>query len=698
MYSKRLKIFFGFCLFLVIICLLRLFTMQSGGSRAQALEVIDSMRNTAPVQLPTLRGKIVDRHGKTLAVDKPSYFIYVNYRLTRLLDDNWQFAKLIRKMARGVEEDTARAQLQEEFADDIRDLYKLIDFCAKLEGNSEAEIKELIQKINDRVWWLRSYIAWRKYYPGRDFSQFEETVPSRIERIKLAASESIIEMYQNHSLIELTGEDDMFAAEVAFADQDLIEVSAKSVRSYPFGPVASQIIGWVKPKYDTNDDEIAKFLLDDPLGSYQGQELAGFKGAEWVCEAYLRGRRGRVHHDMDGNLLENTPTRFGSDVKLTIDIELQSRIEQMLTDPCANPGFYDGPSAAVVIDVPTGEVLAAASVPRFDLNMARENYKQYYLDDPCKPYLNRALEKLYPAGSTIKPLIFIAANAEGLLSSAAVISCPAQTAPRGWPSCWIWRQFDSCHDYQFSDGAGNNARNAIKGSCNIYFSHAADKLDSRDLQKWFYNFGFGRRLLDSPDFDSVNIAPDDMEKLGRKLDESAGVIWTGFAQSKDLELAEMPPIRARDKRFFGIGQADMRTTVLQVANEMATIARGGVFRQVRLFDDNSPGRFISLGISRAAIATVKEGMYAVVNEYQGTARRAFENTDYKAAGLRVYGKTGSTQNPSCAWFAGFFEDNRGRQLAMAVVVENGQSGAGDAGPLGREIIEICRRAGYVGSE
>lgn len=696
MYSKRVKIFFGFCAVLLAICIVRLFSMQSAGSRQNAIDAIQSMRDRPAVQLPTLRGKILDRKGRTLAIDHPSFFIYVDYRLTRLMDDNWQFAKLIRKMQRGVPEERAREELQAEYADDIKTLYKLIDFCSQIEGYDEQKILDRIKKINDRVWWLRSYIAWRKYYPGESFDQFHKRMPDRVERIKMAAKESIIEMYRKHSLIQLDSEDDKFAAEIAFADSaEMIDISAKSVRDYPYNETASQLIGWVKPKYDTTDDEIAQYLANDPLASYKGQELAGFKGVEWVCESYLRGRRGRIKYNKDGQLIEETLTRFGSDVKLTIDIELQRDIEKLLLESKHNDTFTNTPKAAVIMDVDTGEILTLVSVPGFDLNKARENYSQYYLTDANKPAVNRAIEMLYPTGSTLKPLILIAAMGENLVSSGTVISCPGHDAPNGWPNCWIWRQFKSAHDYQWADSGGNKARNAIKGSCNIYFSHVANMLDSRDLQKWLYQFGFGRRLLPQPNFSSVNIDAEQIKMMSRSIPEAGGVIWTGLAKPIDVPLEEMPDIRSRDKKFFGIGQADMRATVLQVANEMSIIARGGVFRQPRIFMDGSSRKFHSIGISNAITNVVKDGMYAVVNETNGTARRAFQNTDFKQKGIRVYGKTGSTQNPSHAWFAGFISDNHGRKLALAVIVENGQSGSGDAAPLGREIVNLCIEYEYL---
>ena len=89
-------------------------------------------------------------------------------------------------------------------------------------------------------------------------------------------------------------------------------------------------------------------------------------------------------------------------------------------------------------------------------------------------------------------------------------------------------------------------------------------------------------------------------------------------------------------------------------------------------------------------------MSAVVNEQGGTAYREFAQSDLGRQAVTVYGKTGSTENPDHAWFAGFAKDGAGRRLAIAVIVEGGQHGSADAAPLARDIIQFCIDAGYIG--
>ena len=104
-----------------------------------------------------------------------------------------------------------------------------------------------------------------------------------------------------------------------------------------------------------------------------------------------------------------------------------------------------------------------------------------------------------------------------------------------------------------------------------------------------------------------------------------------------------------------------------------------------------------LQVSHASLQLIYDGMSAVVNERGGTAYQDFGPAGLARQDVKVYGKTGSTERPENAWFAGFAEDAEGAKIAIAVVVEGGQHGSSDAAPLAREIIQLCVEAGYVGT-
>jgi len=262
-------------------------------------------------------------------------------------------------------------------------------------------------------------------------------------------------------LLDLETDDDVFTAQVEFMKVEGIRILPKGHRFYPYGSVAAQTIGWVGPASQPEDLEL---FTNDRLSSYIGGEVCGKEdGVEYVCESILRGRRGELVYDIDRQIVSQTETQFGKDVRLTLDIEFQKRIEEHLSsyphDPNCGPGM-----AAVVIEVETGDILALVSLPLFDLNRARYDYANLAGDNINKPLTNRAINQWYPPGSVVKPLILIAGMETGVVTPGEVISCPAQAAPDGWPNCLIYNRYRLGHDNQWQD---NNARNAIKRSCNI---------------------------------------------------------------------------------------------------------------------------------------------------------------------------------------------------------------------------------------
>jgi cell division protein FtsI/penicillin-binding protein 2 len=207
-------------------------------------------------------------------------------------------------------------------------------------------------------------------------------------------------------------------------------------------------------------------------------------------------------------------------------------------------------------------------------------------------------------------------------------------------------------------------------------------------------FGYGRNILFPP------ISNDETE-LNRNLRQLPGVISNIAPRGRVTTFEQVPPLSERERRWFGIGQGNLRVTPLQVANAMATIARGGIYKPPRLFLDHSnDSRFdaVNLGISSETMAVVYDGMSAVVNEVGGTAHRTFAPVlkDFAEQDVKIYGKTGSTEAPEDAWFGGFVTDSNNRAIAIAIVVEGGQHGSSDAAPLGRDIIQFCIESGYIG--
>lgn len=708
MYHKQIKIFVIILTFFLFAYVLRLIQMQLLSDSFYRDRITKlKLQKSHSRQFKTVRGKILDRKGKVLAVDEPQFELHVNYSLTCFMDSRVREGAVLRASEKD-NTGASAAKAQKKIDEGLADLNELIDKCARLGGVAPSEIKTKIQKINDVIWKRRIFQAWRQRFPDSDvfktyeniisipddvaIADFEKKEPSPIKRLRLISKTDIAEMRESWPLVVLDTDDDIFTAQLEFSDVKGIEILAKGLRVYPFGSAAAQTIGWVGPATQEADKAL---FANDKLSSYLDDEVCGRDdGVEYACETILRGKRGKIVYGIDRELVDETKAQLGKDVSLTLDIELQQKIEKDITD-CENNPNCQAPTAAVVIEVASGEILALVSTPVFDLNRIRSDYART-ANNPKEPLRNRAINKQYPPGSAVKPIILIAGMESGKITADEVISCPAQSAPKGWPNCWMYNRFQRGHNDEWS----NNAHNAIKGSCNVYFSRLADRIEPQVLQKWLFAFGYG------------HVSPlVQTGEEGRDLRQAAGQISLSPTQGTISSFEQLPPLPRGELRFFGIGQGNLRATPLQAANAMAAIARGGVYKSPRLFlttpvpalpvqasqvQADLPKDENALGISAHTLNTLRDGMSAVVNEQGGTAYNEFTYADFSGRGVKVYGKTGSTQAPENAWFCGFAEDSNSRKLAIAVLVEGGQHGSTDAAPLARDAIQFCIDAGYIG--
>ncbi len=688
MYNNRLKILIILfaCFLSVGIC--RLIYLQVG-IRDTTIEKIERTGIKPPEIIPTLRGSIIDRNGTILAIDTPQFYISIQYDMARLRDARfWESNALIRSSTKeGVSVNDARKYWEKFFASRIELLDVTISAASEFSGIAAQDIEKQIAEINERMWRMRRYFAWKRNFPlSEDITDYNSLDDNR--RLMLEGYvKDLTEMTSDWYMLVPVLPNRLYETQNFFRDVDQVQIIPRATRKYPYDSTASQIIGWVNPK--RRDNEIFE---DDELLKYQPQELAGYQGVEYVCEPLLRGRRGKLVYEKRDSDPTEEPREFGQDVKLTLDIDLQQKIENMLLDPDVNTN-YAANCAAVVIDVPTGEVLASVSLPGFDLNTVRRDFSEL-ANNPRRPLENKTMQSIYPPGSTIKPIILAAGLQEGNIRPQESISCPLP-AEEGWPRCWLQRKY-GCHDDQFADIGDNNAVNATKGSCNIYFTKLANRLNARKLQKWLYEFGYGRKILQEPDF-TLSLADIDTDKFeSRNIREHGGYISNKLQQNAVDHFDNIPPMADGERRWFGMGQGNLRVTVLQVANSFATLARGGVYVQPKLYlNCGVESKPVDLKLSASTNKTIKDGLFAVVNKYHGTAYEVFKDSNFKKQSIDVFGKTGSTERPDNAWFAGYAKDSGGRCLAIALVIEQGQSGSHDASPLAKEIFNICRDFGYL---
>lgn len=711
MYKRRLYTFIFICAIPVALCMVRLAYLQFA-LKDEFREAIEKKRIFDTMQLPTVRGSIIDRDGNALAIDAPVFNLYINYSLTRLMDDRYWKSRIVSRTNEKTTPEQAKAKMEEELTDSIAALETTLEVCSKFEDGNRKILEERIQRINNRIWNWKKLFAWLWYCPESPtkvryktdpnyigaMKDFKNQHPEEDERLKLIAKVDLTDMHKSYRLMELRPDSELYEAQrqlnsiMELNGRKVVEIVPEAKRRYPYGSAAAQLIGWVGPAQDSDK---ALFANDD-YSRYLTDEVSGRSGVEKVCEVMLRGRRGEVTIDFTGKRLDHKETEFGTDVRLSIDIKLQRQIESMLSDPNHNPNAFAG-IGAVVIDVARGDVLAMVSVPTYDLNTVRQNYNEL-LNAKKRPLWNKAMAEHYPPGSTIKPILLAVALEEKKTWIGEEISCPSEKAPQGWPNCPIYLKSHVGHDYRQNEGISNTGRNAIRYSCNVYFSHLANRLDPKVFQRRFFSFGYGHKILPGP-FGTRQSLPELEKGMDRFLPEATGYVSSKISRGIITGPDDLPRLRKTDLKQFGVGQGNFTATVLQVANAAAVIARGGIYMDPRLFLDDSESfedNQVDLGLSPNTLATVRDGMRAVITETHGTGHVAFASSNLDSRDVKVFGKSGSTQGNRNAWFMCFAEDKAGRAISVALVVEGGESGSEDAAPLVRRILELCNESGYIG--
>lgn len=435
-----------------------------------------------------------------------------------------------------------------------------------------------------------------------------------------------------------------------------IDYEIELQRAYRGGVRGSHIFGYLR--------EVSRDRLEAD-DYYTRGDVAGMSGVEKTYEKYLRGEKGYRFVVVDSKSrpvgrfregAEDVPSIKGKDLALTIDAETQAAAEKAL----------EGWSGSVVaIEPKTGEVLAMASAPDYDLNRFAYIASKDYLDsldaDPRAPRYNRAIRTGYSPGSTFKILAAIAALDAGAITPTTTFYCPG---------VFIFGRSFKCH------GAHGRVSvvPAIEASCNVFFYNLIFETGVDVYARYANMFGLGR-------------------KTGIDLDnESPGLIPTNAyyerRYGKNWPRGNLVSV--------GIGQGEIMVTPLQLAHLAAMVANDGrsyVPHLVRGYYDEAgavvPFEFEErvASVKPSTLEYVKEGMYLVVNGARGTARRA------RIPDIEVAGKTGTAQNNKGEDHAVFmcYAPADDPMIAVGVVVENAGFGGTYAAPIARIVVEAYLR-------
>lgn len=459
-----------------------------------------------------------------------------------------------------------------------------------------------------------------------------------------------------------------------------VEVSIEAQRAYPDGTIAPHIIGRIssispktyKEKKQEYKDELRKLEKEkapkrniDALerNKYRITDKYGEFGIENVAEEYLRATKGvkTVTVDTDGKINErySVQPKQGDTVVLTIDKNLQKVAQDALKNKVDSLSAETGkPCAAAVValDIHSGEILACATYPSYDISKYSENYSKL-AKDPMVPMWNRALKSTYQPGSTFKPLVAIGALETGTITKETTFTCNR-----------FYTHFKD-HTYKCQGSHGKiNVVEAINKSCNIFFYETGRLLGMDKIDEYASKFGLG-------------------QVTGVELPEAAGVLASiEYRESRNL------PWYPGDVVQAAIGQSDHLFTPIQLANYVATIANGGtryvphIIKSVKSSDllktrlEKEAQVAVETGVSQKNLDIVKEGMLKVGTV--GFCMRAFQDLPIKAAAKTgtstVVQKINNQKVESNNGFLISFAPYENPEIAVAVVVETATSGGSTA--------------------
>jgi len=447
-----------------------------------------------------------------------------------------------------------------------------------------------------------------------------------------------------------------------------VAIDVRLVRHYPKPHLFAHAIGYVgrineqeATELDRKKYAATNFIGKTAVEKFYQEELHGFPGFEEV-EVNSRGRVIRV-------LRRDEPTA-GKNIKLSLDANLQ----QITTD-----ALNGRKGAAIAIDVNNGEVLALVSTPSFDpnpfvLGISNKAYQEL-VNDAAKPLFNRALRGVYPPGSTIKPLTALAGLDSG------VITAQSKVVDKGF-----YQLKGSSHQYRNWNRSGDGPvalRLALARSNDTYFYDLAHKLGIDRMHAYLSKFGIGSKIS------------KDM------FEEASGVMPSSKWKKEKMQMPWFPG----ETLIAGIGQGYMLTTPLQLAHATALLANKGKWFTPHLAkkvgSKNVATRSVFKDVKTSAPIwhEVQFGMREVVHGARGTARKIGLNSPYEIAGKSgtaqvVAIKQGETYKRSAtpehlrdhALFIAFapFDEPK---IAVAVIIENGESGSGTAAPIAKQIMD-----------
>ncbi|MEW6687841.1 MAG: penicillin-binding protein 2 [Pseudomonadota bacterium] len=457
-----------------------------------------------------------------------------------------------------------------------------------------------------------------------------------------------------------------------------VEIKARLFRQYPFGEVASHVVGYIGRINPGDQEKLEELGVE---ANYRGTDFIGKAGIEASYQQELHGTTGFEQVEIDAagrgiRTLARTPAQAGNNVTLTLDVRLQQ---------VAEAAFGARRGALVALEPGTGGVLAFVSRPGFDPNLFVDGIDPQSWSElnssPDRPLNNRAIAGVYPPGSTFKPYMALAALELGKRSFKSAINDPGYFEFGG-------RRF---HDSKRGGHGTVDLYQSIVKSSDTFYYMLANDMGIDAIAGFMKHFGFGARS-------------------GIDLNgEAEGVLPSPEWKTKRFRRPEQQRWYAGETISIGIGQGYNAYTPVQLAVAVATLAANGQMYRPHLVSrvDNlrtgerrhvEPALLSQAAFKPENIEFVKRAMAGVNRE--GTGARAFAGATYTSGG-----KTGTAQVVGLKQgekydekkLAERFRDHalfiafaplESPKIALAVIVENSGFGARYAAPIARAVLDF----------
>lgn len=657
---NRLSVLGGIGLLGGLIVVANLFSLQVIHGDEYADEAKHLYTYISPISAS--RGDILDRNGETLVTNTTVYGLQITYAFWDRDSQNERILQLVNM----IEEDEG-ALLNDTLPissgsngnfsytkdDDSSDYRSMQTFCENQDWDTDMDAGDLIDALR------------QKYEVS---NEYDDADVRKIVGVRYQMEQEQFSMYSSFSLASDISMD--LVTKISEQHESFlgVEVETHAERDIKT-EYAANILGYVGPIFAEDWDKYRE-------NGYSMNAKVGKTGAEQAFEEYLRGTDGQraIETDSRGNVVsedETVEAQSGNNVVLTLDLNLQRAAEDSLRSRCQSISGAGG-GAAVVIDVKSGEILALANYPTYNLATFNEDYNELS-ENKLRPLLNRSIAGTYAPGSTYKICTAIAGLETGVIDeNTRIYDEGVYTYFKGYsPRCWVYSSTGRGHGWE-------DVTSAIQDSCNYFFYETGRLLGGDRLEEYAKKFGFG--------------AYTGLELSGESRGRVAGPTARAAAQENDSSLRSWS---GGDTIQAAIGQGDNAYTPIQLANYCAAIATSGtqysahLLRSVKAYDyadtiyTQQAQVLNQIDVAQSTWDLVHEGMAKVTGE-DGTAATVFQNYSIKVAGKSGTAQVTGTERDNGVFISYAPYDDP--QIAVCVVIEGGDSG-NNVAPVIRDIYD-----------